>query len=241
MSTILEVTVGETTIDCHLRRSAKARRLRLVVTPGRVELVAPVAVEERLIREFVDTRRRWLYDKTRRLRDRVLDPLPARFIDGAEILLHGRPLRLRVVIVDRQRASLRHAEGLEAVLPSRLSAEQREQRTRKLVESWLRESARAAAHRLTASYAPRLGVRPTAIRIASQKTLWGSCSSRGVVSLNWRLMAAPESIFEYVVVHELCHLREHNHGPRFWRLVESQLPEFGERRAWLKSHGVGLR
>ncbi len=89
-------------------------------------------------------------------------------------------------------------------------------------------------------HAPGLGVAPRAIRIGNQKTLWGSCSARGVISLNWRLLAAPRPIFEYVVVHELCHLRERNHGPRFWRLVGNVLPDYRERRAWPRRHGVAL-
>ena len=76
--------------------------------------------------------------------------------------------------------------------------------------------------------------------IGNQKTLWGSCSPKDVISLNWRLIAAPREVFEYVVVHELCHLRERNHSSRFWGLVEELMPDYRERRAWLKEHGVGL-
>lgn len=235
-----EVTVGEAVIPYRVRRSGRARRLRLVVTPGRVEVVAPLRLPESRVRAFVDSRRHWLRDKTRALRDRVLEPLPQRFVDGARVLFHGRPLDLRVEAAEIRRASLRHDGALRVRVPRRLGDDERQERTRTLVVSWLRERARAEAREVVGRYAPRLGARPAALRIGSQKTLWGSCSPRDVISLNWRLMAAPEAIFEYVVVHELCHLRERNHGARFWRLVEGLMPDYRDRRAWLKRHGIGL-
>jgi predicted metal-dependent hydrolase len=81
---------------------------------------------------------------------------------------------------------------------------------------------------------------PERIRIAGQRTRWGFCSPRGTVSLNWRLALAPPDVLDYVVVHELCHLVEANHGPRFWALVEERRPAYREPRRWLREHGHAL-
>lgn len=78
------------------------------------------------------------------------------------------------------------------------------------------------------------------IAIRDQKTRWGSCSSRGTLSFNWRLMLAPPGILDYVVVHELCHLEHMNHSKDFWQCVEAILPDYKERRKWLKEHGHEL-
>jgi predicted metal-dependent hydrolase len=78
---------------------------------------------------------------------------------------------------------------------------------------------------------------PAAVRIKDQKRLWGSCSAKGAINLNWRLIFAPPAVFEYVVVHELCHLREAHHQAAFWRLVEQILPEFEAQRLWLRANG----
>jgi predicted metal-dependent hydrolase len=88
--------------------------------------------------------------------------------------------------------------------------------------------------------APELGVEFARIQVRDQRTRWGSCSSRGTLSFNWRLALAPHEVLDYVVVHELCHLREPNHSPRFWRLVESRRPGWREQRAWLREHGAEL-
>lgn len=101
----------------------------------------------------------------------------------------------------------------------------------------LRELARAVLRQKSYQYAEQLGVSFTRIRIGNQRTRWGSCSSKGTISYNWRLVLMPERIQDYVVVHELCHLLEMNHSPRFWQLVGSVIPDYTTRRTWLKEHG----
>lgn len=137
-------------------------------------------------------------------------------------------------------ASLRFANGFHVTVPEGLTPGQRETKARRLVMDWLEERVLDDARKWTREYGSALGVRPMRIRLGNQKSLWGSCSARGVIALNWRLITTPKPIFEYVVVHELCHLVEHNHGTRFWSLVESLIPDYRERRAWLKRHGVAL-
>ena len=88
--------------------------------------------------------------------------------------------------------------------------------------------------------ADALGVRWTRIEIRDQRSRWGSCSTRGTLSFNWRLVLAPFEVLDYVVVHELCHLREPNHSRRFWKLVESRRPAWRVQRDWLHEHGPEL-
>jgi predicted metal-dependent hydrolase len=94
--------------------------------------------------------------------------------------------------------------------------------------------------RVALDEAPALRVEPGRIRIGDQRTLWGSCSRRGTLSFSWRLALAPFEVLDYVVVHELCHLREFHHGVRFWRLLESVRPGYREPQAWLARHGHEL-
>jgi predicted metal-dependent hydrolase len=104
--------------------------------------------------------------------------------------------------------------------------------------------ARAAARELVTMVldeeAPALGVGYGRVQIRDQRTRWGSCSARGTLSFNWRLALAPFEVLDYVVVHELCHLREPNHSPRFWRLVASRRPGWPRQRDWLTAHGPEL-
>src|SRR5579875_2477757 len=103
----------------------------------------------------------------------------------------------------------------------------------RLTEVQGRREARARITLLAQSEAAALGVSYSRITLRDQITRWGSCSSKGALSFNWRLVLAPHDVLDYVVVHEVCHLVEHNHGPGFWRLVERRRPAWREAKAWL--------
>jgi predicted metal-dependent hydrolase len=108
------------------------------------------------------------------------------------------------------------------------------------IERWYREEARSAVTSAVATESRRLGVRPGRIGIRDPRTRWGSCSARGNLSFSWRLVIAPAEVLEYVVVHELCHLRELNHSKRFYRLLDEVRPGWRAQSAWLRDFGQEL-
>ena len=107
-------------------------------------------------------------------------------------------------------------------------------------ESQARLTARESISTLALEEAGRIGVGYRRIRIGGQRTLWGSCSPRGTLSFNWRLVLAPPEVLDYVVVHELCHVRVPNHSRQFWALVEQHRPSWRRQRDWLRDHGPEL-
>lgn len=107
-------------------------------------------------------------------------------------------------------------------------------------EADARRAARELVTMLAEDEAEPLGVSWSRIEIRDQRSRWGSCSTRGTLSFNWRLVLAPFEVLDYVVVHELCHLREANHSQRFWKLVEGRRPDWREHRNWLHEHGPEL-
>jgi predicted metal-dependent hydrolase len=107
-------------------------------------------------------------------------------------------------------------------------------------ETDARRAARELVTMLADEEAGELGVSWSRIEIRDQRSRWGSCSSRGTLSFNWRLVLAPFEVLDYVVVHELCHLREANHSDRFWSLVEARRPDWRVHRDWLHEHGPEL-
>jgi predicted metal-dependent hydrolase len=111
---------------------------------------------------------------------------------------------------------------------------------RAVSEADARRATRELVTMLVDDEAPALGVSVERIQVRDQRTRWGSCSARGTLSFNWRLVLAPFEVLDYVVVHELCHLREPNHSRRFWRLVESRRPDWRTQRDWLHEHGPEL-
>jgi predicted metal-dependent hydrolase len=107
----------------------------------------------------------------------------------------------------------------------------------RLTEAQGRREARERITLIAQSEAVALGVRYARITLRDQRSRWGSCSASGALSFNWRLVLAPHDVLDYVVVHEVCHLLEHHHGPSFWRLVEKRRPGYRDSKAWLDTHG----
>jgi predicted metal-dependent hydrolase len=126
------------------------------------------------------------------------------------------------------------AQQAALALPLPLQADPQQIKDR--VQGWLQGEAKRLFGERLAIYAEKLGVNYRAYALSSAATRWGSCSSDGKIRLNWRLIHFPLSIIDYVVAHELAHLREMNHSPRFWETVESIFPEFREARQTLKHH-----
>jgi predicted metal-dependent hydrolase len=154
----------------------------------------------------------------------------------------GGPAQLTVP----QRTSRAEVERILAAKRSWIDEQRRRQVPRlgldrlAVSESEARVAARELATALADEEAERIGVAYQRIRIGGQRTLWGSCSARGTLSFNWRLVLAPLEVLDYVVVHELCHLSVPNHSTRFWALVERHRPHWRHQREWLRRHGPEL-
>lgn len=150
----------------------------------------------------------------------------------------------RVEVVLPPRAPAGTAERLlrehAAWIERRLERLQPRLELRRLTEAQGRREARERLAEACAREARCLGVGYGRIRIGDQRTRWGSCSRTGTLSFNWRLVLAPPPVLAYVVVHELCHVLEPSHSPRFWALVARARPTFREERRWLRDHGHEL-
>ena len=115
--------------------------------------------------------------------------------------------------------------------------------TEKLTQTQLKtlqQQAKAVFAARVAHFAPRVGVSPGHVTVRAQKTRWGSCSAKGNLNFNCLLLLAPQAVLDYVVVHELCHLKEMNHSTRFWALVAQHIPDATQRKKWLKANGPAL-
>lgn len=175
-------------------------------------------------------------------------------MDAVDVRRSPRARQWRLEVPWGEPARLTVPQGTSRAEVARVLAEKRhwiaEQRRRQVPrlclerlsvsESEARHAARELVSLLAEEEAERIGVAYDRIRIGAQRTLWGSCSPRGTLSFNWRLVLAPLEVLDYVVVHELCHLRVPDHSRQFWALVELHRPHWRHRRDWLREHGPEL-
>ncbi len=210
-----------------IRRSDRASRVRVSVDArGNVEVVLPRRSPAGAAPAAVAELRPWI---ERRLREAcaVRAALAAR---GPTLPYLGTPLQLRP---EPARTRV-HRAGDVLLVPG--DAE----RAPAAIERWYRRAAaKEIAPRLDAA-AQALGTTYTKLSVRGQKTRWGSCSSSGAMSFNWRLLLAPEPVLDYVVWHEACHLRVMDHSQNFWALVRRHCPDYEEHRRWLKLQGATL-
>jgi predicted metal-dependent hydrolase len=156
------------------------------------------------------------------------------------VVRYGLPpelvVRPRASVAEIDEAIDFHKSWLERQLAKKVEARLGLERL-SLTEAQGRREAHARISLIAQSEAAALGVAYKRLTLRDQRSRWGSCSSRGTLSFNWRLVLAPHDVLDYVVVHEVCHLLEHNHGPAFWRLVERRRPGFRDPKRWLDEHG----
>jgi predicted metal-dependent hydrolase len=236
-------------LECTIRRSARARLLRLTVDPRHVAVVTVPAraarsrdQAERIAETFVADREDWLrrhLDRQTRQREHLASLGPLR--DGGLFRYRGEPHRLRVVAgAPRRRTAVAREGGEDGdELIVRLSAGERRS-LNAILEAWLREKARAAIHREIERHAAAMSVEPAAVTIRDARTRWGSCSRARRLSFSWRLVLAPPEALETVVIHELAHLRVFGHGAGFWEIVASRRPDHRVWRRWLRDHSLEL-
>jgi predicted metal-dependent hydrolase len=233
-----------------LRRSARARRLRVTIDPehGLIVSVPPAtrrgwARPEAEIERFLREREGWVRRHLQRHAQQHAE-LAARggLRDGATIRFRGELHLLRVMAAaagSRRSTVTREGGDDTDELVVRLAPADR--RTVAIVlDTWFRERARVLIDAEIARHAPALGVNPTAVSVRDQRSRWGSASHRGRLSFSWRLILAPPEALETVVIHELAHLRVFGHGPVFWALVAGRRPDHLTWRKWLRTHSLEL-
>ncbi|WP_027211690.1 M48 family metallopeptidase [Burkholderia sp. WSM2232] len=232
-SKLRSLTIGSRTLHYALKRSAR-RSIGFAIDSTGLTITAPRWVTLADIETAITEKQRWIFAKLiewqTRVEQRALPKVDWK--DGAQVPYLGQPVRVKLGSPQGTLAFSAQDCALQVPLPLQADPQQIKDR----VQGWLQGEAKRLFGERLAIYAEKLGVNYRAYALSSAATRWGSCSSDGKIRLNWRLIHFPLSIIDYVVAHELAHLREMNHSPRFWQTVESIFPEFREARQTLKSH-----
>ncbi|MFH1805927.1 MAG: SprT family zinc-dependent metalloprotease [Pseudomonadota bacterium] len=214
-------------LPVRLRPSARATRLKLRIDPAfdGVEVIVPDGISRKVALSMLSQHSDWIAAHISRLPDRV------HFVPGAWVPFLGQDHAIRTV-PDAKR-------GVWADSGVIWVSGQPEHSGRRVAD-WLKKQAKLEIAPRAHAYAGRIGKKISRISIKDTKSRWGSCSSGGNLAFSWRLVLAPEDVLDYVVAHEVAHLAELNHSPRFWKVVDDLYGPSTKQQFWLKKHGASL-
>lgn len=211
---------------------SKRKTIALVIQPnGELLVRAPRRATKKQIDAMVAEHADWIAKKQAKAIAALAAFAPRQFLAGETFPFLGENYALQ--LINRKKPIFALNGNFQLAQSAVGQAEQ-------LFEKWYKKQARQLFTDRVEFYSGEYGFEYVKIRLSSARTRWGSCSAKGTLSLTWRLVMAPIDIVDYVVVHELSHLREHNHSKRFWAQVGAILPDYKIRRKWLKEKGRGL-
>lgn len=213
-----------------------------ITLEGEVIVASPLNVDNEYIKKLVEKKADWIIEKLDSIRESKKDTPSMEFRDGETIPYLGKRHKLRVIgdVWERAGRLSFHGDEFTLYINPKLDGEKRLEAGRMAMEKWMRKEAGRVFKERTKHFGEVLGLYPEKIVIKDQKSVWGSCSSRGNINYNYRLVMAPIEILDYIVVHELCHMKHPNHSKEYWNTVEGILPDYREKRNWLKENGRSL-
>ena len=211
-------------------RTNRKRSASIGLSDGGVKVTVPASLSERRIRDLIIKRTPWINRKLKEHSERPVT-IPREFVSGETVTYLGKNYRLKVLKGDC--SSIKMLRGYIQVTVPETDTDPRSS-IRMLLTDWYKSHAATRLKDKTQRYSQMIGVSPHSVSIKDYKSMWGSCSVKGDISFNWRIILAPHSVVDYVVVHEICHLLEHNHSPKFWKEVERYVPDWRNQRDWLK-------
>lgn len=216
-----------------VKRSSRRRTLQITVErDGSLLLSAPPEVDVTVLRDFVIEKREWIYTKLAE-KERLQKQVPIRqFVDGEGFLYLGRGYRLQ--LVDVQAVALKLVNGRFRLRRDHV------ERGREAFVDWYTIHATRWLWAKVREFQSRMEAKPAGAKVQDLGYRWGSCGKGDWLYFHWKTVLLPPHIAEYVVVHELAHLRHPHHTPEFWRSIERVLPDFERRKIWLAENGISV-
>ena len=216
-----------------VRSRRRKKTSSIIISNGIVKIVVPDQISDFTIKELINKRISWIRKK---LQDESnIKPVIAKeYVDGESFTYLGNNYQLKSLVGSVSFVNV-SSDYINVSLPKKSK-----ENIKSLLEYWYKEKAIEILTEKTNRYAKIIGVSPTAISVGDYKSKWGSCSIEGKISYNWKIIIAPSRVLEYIVIHELCHMLEHNHSKEYWRHVNTYCNDFKESRKWLKINGKNL-
>lgn len=230
-----KIVIGKTEIPFTFSQNKRLKRKRLTITPNGVLLEAN-GTDQDDIDSFLEQKEEWIINKWDDLSHKeVLNPWPTTFASGHKILFRDRYEMLTIMTTSESEVSIEHSmSGFLVFVPRSIPVKERDSVIKDYFVSYFEQYIINDALDICNKYYKKLGKLPKMVKVTNRKDVWGLCNKDGSISIGMSSVFLPRPVFEYVVLHELCHLKERNHGEKFWGLVGSVMPDYMGRKDYLE-------
>lgn len=220
----------------------KLKYMRVAMDTDGMTVSVPCLINSNKIEELLKSKKKWIYEHYLRLQSVKSKECKRNWVSGEKVLFRGNAYNINVFNIEGSGARVGFdGQEFHVYIGNSLSIIDRDDIiTMAFRKLYIKISLEIVNKRII-YYSKVIGVSYNNIRIKEQKTRWGSCSKKSNLNFNWKLIMAPEWVLDYVVIHELCHLKHLNHSKDFWSTVEEFMPEYKEARIWLKDNGSKLK
>jgi predicted metal-dependent hydrolase len=234
---------GTTAIEYDIEYADDKKDISIIVEwMEGIRLIAPKDITAKQIEGIIQKKAPTILKKLKEVNEITEPPLPKEFVSGEKFTYLGRNYRLKVYREEGlQKAKLSFARGrFIATVPHGIDEREKRQQLMELFKIWYLEHGKAKVQSRLKLYCAKMGVTPNDLQLKEQRMRWGTCTPQGNICLNWRIIMSPMPIVDYVLVHELAHLKYMNHSDAYWNFVRSILPDYEQRKEWLRINGPTL-
>jgi len=231
--------VGGIRLNYSVQRKAGRRKIALFIEPsGRLRFVAPLRTRTATIDKFLLGSSEWVLQKIDEIQKNPAPHFPAEFADGAIFYFKGQAYPL-TISADTKLCAITETKLKVPIPDSTLSDEDRQEEIRLDIILWYKKQARQYLTERTQLWCDQMGMAYRSLKITSPTRQWGSCTAQNDIRLNWRVMMAPVEVIDYLIVHEIAHIRHKHHRKAFWDLLEQYIPDYKIRQQFLKRMDAG--
>lgn len=234
--------IGNLTIPYTLSESKKTKYIKLVMGIEGLRVVKPYRAKFEDVERVLKDKSNWIFKHYSDFQTMKVDHYKREWESGERLLYRGKRYNIRVFNSKESSARVNfNGKRFEVFVNESLGEKERKTLIEGAFKKWLIRTARECIEDRLNYYCKIIGVNYNSMKIKEQRTRWGSCSRKGNLNFNWKLIMSPPWVIDYVVVHELCHLQYMNHSKEYWAMVERYMPSYRKAQEWLKKNGMGLR